>query len=353
MRVFPHFWLIACSLLLVACGGSDPSTQAGSNKKMPPLKAEAYILYPAPFQETLEIPGTLMAAESTEIHPESSGRIVQLNLAEGRLVPKGYLIVKLDDADLQAQLQKIRTQLAIAEKTEERQAKLLGMQGISQQDYDLSLLQVKNLKADIGILQTAIDKTEVRAPFSGKLGLKNISIGAYVSPATPITTIQQDQSLKIDFSLPEKYSNELKVGAPIEFRVSGSANVYQAQVSASAPALNESNRSLNYRAVVKQPDASLRPGSFATLTIRLAAKPEALLLPAQAVIPQARGKKVIRYNNGQAEFVDITTGTRNADQVEVLSGLNAGDTILLSGLMSIRPNTPVQIGKITNAPSNK
>ena len=342
-------WLVG-PLLFAACGESDPSTKTGAGKQMPPLKAEAYILTPALFQETLEIPGSLMAAESAEIHPETSGRIVKLNLAEGQSVATGYLIAKLDDADLQAQLKKIQTQLAIAEKTEERQSKLLAIQGISQQDYDLSLLQVKNLKADIGILQTAIDKTYIRAPFSGKLGLKNISIGAYVSPSTVITTLQQSQSLKVDFSLPEKYSNDLKIGSIIEFRVAGSSRVHPAKVSATAPGLNESNRSLNCRAVVQHADPSLLPGSFATLTIRMAEKPQALMLPAQAVIPQARGKKVIRYNNGQAEFVEVTTGTRTADQVEVITGLQAGDTILLSGLMSIRPNTPVQIGKITNQP---
>lgn len=350
MRLLSNALWLAGLLTFLSCGEADPTAKSGSAKQMPPLKAEAYILNSSPFQETLEIPGSLMAAESTEIHPESAGRIVKLNLAEGRSVPSGYLIAKLDDADLQAQLQKLKTQLAIAEKTEERQSKLLNIQGISQQDYDLSLLQVKNLKADIGILQTAIDKTEVRAPFSGKLGLKNISVGAYVSPSTVITTLQQAQSLKVDFSLPEKYNNELKIGTKIEFRVAGATGIHQATVSAAAPGLNESNRSLNYRAVVVNPDPSLLPGSFATLTIRLAEKPQALLLPAQAVIPQARGKKVIRYAKGQAEFVEVTTGTRTSDQVEILTGLQAGDTILLSGLMSIRPNTPVQLGKIINDP---
>jgi membrane fusion protein (multidrug efflux system) len=348
MRILSTVFGSTCLLILAACGGSDPSTKSAPNKTAPPIKAEAFILSPAPFQETLEIPGTLMAAESAEIHPETSGRIVKLNLAEGKLVSKGYLIAKLDDADLQAQLQKLRTQLAIAEKTEARQSKLLSIQGISQQDYDLSLLQVRNLKADIGILQTAMDKTEVRAPFAGKLGLKNISVGAYVNPATTITSLQQSQSLKIDFSLPEKYNNELKLGSTLDFQVSGSATTYQAKISATAPGLNESNRSLNYRATVLHPDSYLLPGAFATLQIRLAEKPQALFIPAQAVIPQARGKKVIRYEQGKSAFVDITIGTRNADQVEVLTGLQAGDTILLSGLMSIRPNSPVQIGKIVN-----
>lgn len=313
------------------------------------MKVEALVLSPTPFQETIEIPGTLMPAESAEIHPEISGRIVRLNLAEGAAVPAGYLIAKIDDADLQAQLVKLQAQLDIAEQTESRQAKLLAIEGISRQDYDLSVLQVRNLKADIGILKTTIQKTEVRAPFAGKLGLKNISVGAYVTPAMVLTTIQQTQPLKLDFSLPEKYAQGLKPGALLSFRTTGSSVSHEAKVSAVAPGLTETNRSLNYRATVMSKDPSLLPGVFATATIQLAEKPAALLLPAQAVIPQARGKRVIRYNDGKANFVDVVTGTRTADQVEVIDGLQAGDTIVISGLMSIRPNMSVQIGKIQSA----
>lgn len=338
-------------VLFMACGEKEKTPGSGAGKQMAPVKAEAYIVRPSPFQETLEVPGTLLSAESVEIRPEATGRIIQLNISEGKQVQKGHLIAKLDDADLQAQLIKIKTQLEIAEQSLARQAKLLSIQGISQQDYDLSALQVKNLKADIGILKTAIDKTEVRAPFSGTLGLKNISVGAYVGPTTAITTLQQASNLKLDFYLPEKYAQGLPTGSLVRFRVAGSSTEHTASVSAVAPGLTESNRSLNYRASVRNSDPTLIPGAFATVIVSLVEKPAALLLPAQAVLPQARGKRVIRYTKGQAEFVDITTGTRTADKVEVTSGLNPGDTILLSGLMSIRPNTSVQLGKIQN-PSN-
>lgn len=347
MRSPYALYLLSC-LLWIACGERNKDSAAGS-KPMPALKAEAFIVRPMPFQETLEVPGTLIAAESAEIHPESSGRIARLFLAEGQNVSSGYLIAKIDDADLQAQLVKLQAQLEIAQQTEQRQSKLLAVQGISQQDYDLSLLQVRSLKADIGILQTAIDKTEIRAPFSGKLGLKNISVGAYVTPATIITTLQQTQPVKIDFFLPEKYASGLKIGATIEFRVTGSTVTHTATINAAAPSLSVNNRSLNYRATVQSKDPSLLPGAYATLTIRLAENSAALMLPAQAIIPQARGKRVIRYSGGKTEFVDITTGARTTDQVEVTSGLEAGDTILVSGLMSARPNAPVQIDKIQNA----
>ena len=153
-----------------------PSKKA-EQPKPPPMKVDGYIVRPEPFQENIEVPGNIVPNEMAEIHPEVSGRIVQLNVAEGKYVGKGTVLAKLYDGDLRAQLNKVQIQLALAQKTEERQAQLLKIQGISQQDYDISLLQVNSLRADIGILQTSISKTVVRAPFSGKLGLKNISPG--------------------------------------------------------------------------------------------------------------------------------------------------------------------------------
>ena len=149
------------------------------------------------------MPGTLLANESTAIYSEVSGRLVQLNVREGSFVSKGALLAKLYDGDLQAQKRKIEVQLKIAEQTEDRQGQLLKIQGISQQEYDISLLQVHNLKADLDIIHEAILKTEIRAPFSGKLGLRNISPGAFINPATIITTISQVNQLKIQFNIPE------------------------------------------------------------------------------------------------------------------------------------------------------
>ncbi len=202
MRIIIAFFSIT-SLFLVSCGGKDKkdaSKPTGGPQKPSAMQVDGYIVKPEPFQENIEVPGNIVANEVAEIHPEVSGRIVQLNVAEGRYVGKGTVLAKLYDGDLRAQLNKFQIQLALAQKTEERQAQLLKIQGISQQDYDISLLQVNSLRADIGILQTSISKTVVRAPFSGKLGLKNISPGAYVSPATVIAVINQTDVLKLDFS---------------------------------------------------------------------------------------------------------------------------------------------------------
>jgi membrane fusion protein (multidrug efflux system) len=312
------------------------------------MRVDAYIVYPSSFQETIEVPGSLVANEVAEIHPEVSGRIVQLNVAEGKYVGKGTVLAKLYDGDLRAQLNKLQIQLSLAQKTEDRQAQLLKIQGISQQDYDISLLQVSSLRADIGILQTSIDKTVIRAPFSGKLGLKAISPGAYVTPSTVIAVINQTDQLKLDFTVPEKYIDRIKVGQLVTFKVEGSSVSLGAKVVATESNLTENTRSLTVRAQVMGKDPGLIPGGFAKVEISFDPNPNALLIPTQAVLPQARGKKVILYKSGTAVFADVTTGTRDSTRIQITDGLKAGDTIVVTGLLSVRPESKIQLGNIIN-----
>jgi membrane fusion protein, multidrug efflux system len=338
-------------LSLAACGGKkkqDASQQKSGVAKSPPMKVDGYIVKPEPFQENIEVPGNIVPNEMAEIHPEVSGRIVQLNVAEGKYVGKGTVLAKLYDGDLRAQLNKVQIQLALAQKTEERQAQLLKIQGISQQDYDISLLQVNSLRADIGILQTSISKTVVRAPFSGKLGLKNISPGSYVSPASIIAIINQTDRLKLDFTVPEKYIDQIKMGQLVTFTFEGSSKQLGAKVIATESNITENTRSLTVRAAVMGTDPGLLPGSFAKVMLSFDPDPNALLVPTQAVLPQARGKKVILYKGGTAIFADVTTGVRDSAKVQIIDGLKAGDTVVVTGLLSVRPEGKIQIGKIVN-----
>jgi membrane fusion protein (multidrug efflux system) len=336
------------AFLLTACGGKKKKQAAAATppRQQQVLKVDAYIVTTQPFAENIEVPGSIIANEGTEIHPEVSGRIVALNVAEGKYVSRGTLLAKLYDGDLQAQLKKVMVQLDIAKKTEERQAQLLKIQGISQQDYDLSLLQVNNLRADIDIIRTSISKTEIRAPFSGKLGLKNISPGAYVTPTTIIAVINQVDQLKLDFTIPEKYTSQVKVGQIVHFSYEGSPAKFAAKVTATESSVAENTRSLMVRAIVQNKDAGLLPGAFAKVELDFDPNPNAILIPTQAVLPQARGKKVIVFNGGVAKFREIETGARDSARIQVIKGLQAGDTIVTTGLLSIRPEGKIQIAKI-------
>ena len=312
------------------------------------MRVDVYIVKPKSLSENLELPGSLIANESTEIHPEISGRVVMLNVNEGKYVSKGTLLARLYDGDLQAQLKKLQVQLGIAEQTEKRSAELLRIQGISQQDYDLSLLNVNNIKADMEIVRAGISKTLIYAPFNGRLGLKNISPGAFVTPQTIIAVIRQTDQLKLDFTLPEKYTGKMKIGQTVSFRVEGNDKKFTARVIALESGVSENTRSLNVRALVTNKNAELLPGAFAKVETNFAPDTSALMIPTQAVLPQARGKKIILFNGGIAKFTDITTGARDTTYIQVLSGVKKGDTVVTTGLLSVRPEAPIQINKVMN-----
>ncbi len=337
--------------VFVSCGEKEKkqtTSQQGGSSRQPSMQVDAFVIKPQSLTENVEVPGNLIANESTEIHPEISGRVVQLNVSEGRNVTRGTLLAKLYDGDLQAQLKKLQVQLQIAQQNEQRSSQLLKIQGISQQDYDASLLNVNNIKADIEITHTSITKTEIRAPFNGKVGLKNISTGAFVNPTTVVATIQQTEVLKLDFAVPEKYTPQIKVGQQVSFTTEGSSKKYTSKIMATESGVTENTRSLMIRSVVQNKDAALVPGVFAKVVMNFDPDTNAIVIPTQAVIPQARGKKVIVYQGGVAKFADVTTGIRDSSRIQIVNGLKAGDTIVTTGLLSIRPEGKIAINKIIN-----
>jgi membrane fusion protein (multidrug efflux system) len=331
---------------------TDEKKTAQGGRAQPQLRVDAIIVRPQVINQSIEVPGSLLAAETTEIHPEVSGRLTLLNVKEGAFVSKGAVIAKLYDADLQAQLRKLQAQLNIANQTTSRLSQLLKIQGISRQDYDMAVLNANNTRADIEIVRTNIARTVVRAPFSGKLGLKGISVGAYVTPQTIICVIRKTTDLKLDFTIPEKYTDEIKNGRTVSFTVEGSDLKHTAKIMATESAISENTRSLNVRATVTGDLRPLVPGSFARVILDFAPDSTALMVPTQAVVPQTRGKSLIIYDNGTAKFTEVTTGVRDSVNVQILSGIKAGDTIVTTGLMSVRPNAKIILKKISNAASS-
>ncbi|MGN6194045.1 MAG: efflux RND transporter periplasmic adaptor subunit [Ginsengibacter sp.] len=310
------------------------------------LSVQGYIIYPSVLHSSIEVAGTLMPFEETEIHPEVSGKVTYLSIKEGAHVSKGTLLARLFDGDLQAQLQKLDVQLKVAEKTQERQQELLKIGGISQQDYDLSVLNVSSIKADMEVLKASIDKTIIRAPFDGKLGFKNISIGAFITPTTIITTIRQDSKLKLEFSVPERFTPAVKLGNVINFTTEATNKKYQAKIYATESGITEENRSLKVHAVVENVDKNITAGSFAKVAFDMGDNNKAVMIPTQAIIPEARDKKVIVYNGGLADFKTVTTGTRDSARVEILSGLSIGDTVITTGLLSIKPGSKINLSSL-------
>lgn len=334
-------------MLLTACGSKNEGPQAG-RPRQPVPEVDGFLVQQRSISDKIEVSGSLLPSEQTQIKPEISGRVVQLNIQEGSVVAKGALMVKLFDADLQAQLKKLEVQLQIAQKTQERQSELLKISGISQQDYDLVELNVQTLKVDIESTKIAIAKTEIRAPYAGEVGLRYISLGASVSPSDVITTLRQVSELKLEFSIPEKYAKEIRKGDKVSFRVDGGAQTHQAVVIATENSVEQSTRTLRVRALVKNNHPELVPGIFAKVNLQLGKDSSALMIPTQAVIPTARNKQVILFKKDSAVFTVIETGIRDSVFVQVTSGLQVGDTVLTSGLMVIRPNAKVKVKKVTS-----
>ncbi len=350
-RVF-SFCLLSVLVLFSACGSSDRKKEAeqkpggGGGSQRPPVRAEAITVATSTVTDQIDVPGTIVANEATEIHPEVSGRITGIYFREGSFVNRGATLFKLNDEDLQAQLRKLEVQQKIARQNENRSSELLKIGGISRQDYETTQLQVSNTAADIAITRAQIAKTVVRAPFSGKLGLRLVSVGAYISPTTVLTTISQTGQMKIDFTVPEKYIQYMTNGRFVNFGVEGNDRTYSARVMATESNITETTRTLQVRAIVQGDNTGLTPGAFARVKLTFDPNTNAIVLPTQAVIPQARGKKVYLYNSGVAKFVDVTTGIRDSTTVQIISGLKIGDTVLTTGLLSLRPDAKVVLAKV-------
>ena len=333
-----------------AAKGGGPGDKGGPGNP-PPANINGFVVAMQRLQEDVVSSGSLLAAEQVDIYPEISARITQLNIREGQPVAKGALLVKLFDADLKAQLLKLQAQADNARRTEERNKQLLARGGISQQEYDIVTTNLRSSLADIELVKANLQRTEIRAPFSGIIGLRNVSPGAVVSPSTLIARLQQVSSLKLDFSIPEKYGAAVHNGSLISFLVDGSGKPGQGVVYAIDPGVEEQTRNLRIRAKVNNAAAQLRPGTFARVTLTIQNE-RSLVVPTQAVIPQTRTNQVVVIKGGKAQFRDVTTGLRTAGSIQILTGLQIGDTVATTGLLFLKQDAPVKIGKVITLPGN-
>jgi membrane fusion protein (multidrug efflux system) len=331
-------------ILLLACS-SHTTPQAQGAKKGTPV-VEGFVVKPTTLKQTISVSGTIKPLEETVLMPEVSGRVVMLNLPEGKPIRQGTLLIKLFDEDLQAQLKKATAQLSLAQLSDKRNAELLKSNAISQSDYDQSAVQVRSIQADIDLINAQIRKTEIKAPYDGILGLRMVSLGAQVIPGAAIASIRSDRRLKVDFSVPGKYSELVKAGLKVRLQVQGVDTAYGATVIATEEAIDVGTRNFKVRALIDgQP--TLKPGSFANVDLELGENAGALMIPTQAIIPRERDKQVIVAAGGKARFTPVKTGVREASSIEVVSGLRAGDTIVTTGILFLKPGAEVKFSRIT------
>jgi membrane fusion protein (multidrug efflux system) len=298
-----------------------------------------------PIKNEIEANGSVVANEYVELHPEISGRIVYLNVPEGSKVAKGTVIARINDADLQATLAKAKAQLDLYQKTEERERKLLEINGINQADYDLAVSNINSTKADIDYTQAQLDKTVIRAPFDGVVGLRQVSPGAYVTPANIIATVQQLDKTKVDFTLPEQYSYVIHKGSLVDVQLDALTNTRRkGLVIATEPQINPSSRNLKIRALLE--DGVGHPGSFVKVFVNAGEDKRSVMVPTNCIIPEDRNNQVILVKDGKAKMVSVETGVREASNIEITKGIVPGDTVVVTGVLFARPNAAVTIRSV-------
>lgn len=309
-------------------------------KNAGPLKAEIHIVKSAPFAQSLSTVGTLRANESVTLVSELSRLLVKIHVQEGSEVKTGELLFKLDDSDLQAELGQIDARLELAEINKARAENLLPKKAISQQEYDAAFSAYNLLLAQKHTQQVQISKTEIRAPFSGRVGVRQVSEGAFVSPTTPLITLQDVSRIKVDFPLPERYAAEVKTGQKFTFTVAGNGQVFEGAVTVLEPAISAATRSLLVRGLCTSPQGLL-PGGFAEVTLTLDGLANGFMVPSQAIIPSPRGQGLYLIENGRAKLQPVEIGIRTDDQVQILHGVKEGDVVATTNLLRIRPGLEV------------
>ena len=335
-------FVVITGLMVTGCQGKPDPVKP---KEAPPTVVDVIVAGTQGLTNTVEANGNIIANEYVELHPEISGRITYLNVPEGHTIAQGTVIARINDADLQAQLSKSKVQLDLAQKTEERYKQLLNVNGINQADYDNALNQVNSLKADIQYTQTLIDKTVIKAPFSGIVGLRQVSPGAFVTAANIIATIQQVSKVKIDFTIPEEYSNLIKKGSLVEVEVDAAQQLRKkAVVIATEPQVNQSTRNLKIRAILR--DGTANPGAFVKVFVDAGGNKKAIMIPTNSIIPEDKNNQVILVKNGKASFVNVKTGMRESNNVEVVSGIQAGDSVVVTGVLFARPKSVLKIRSV-------
>lgn len=326
------------TLLFVSCKGKKETPKAKDN---PPVSVDVLIAGVSSVTGSVEANGSVVANETVEIRPEINGRVTYLNLPEGGTIAAGTVLVKINDADLQAQKAKINVQLNLARKTEERLKKLLAVNGINQADYDAALNQVNSLEADLKIIEASLEKTVIKAPFAGVLGLRLVSMGAYVTPQNILTTLQQVNQVKVDFNLPETFADIVRRGTRVTVELADGKGKRNATVMATEPQVNTTTRNLKVRALLD--GGNINPGTFAKVTIRTGGDARRIVVPTSAIIPDARAKKVVLVKEGKGVYTDVETGQRMPGGVEITKGLSIGDSIVVSGVLYVRPGLPVKV----------
>lgn len=310
------------------------------------LKVNAQVIKPHLLTDEILVTGRLVPDEEVSLSFETSGKITDIFFTEGTLVKRGELLAKVNDRQLQAQLKRLEAQIPLAEDRVFRQNALLKRDAVSKEAYEQVKTELATLNADIENIKANIEMTELRAPFDGIIGLRQVSTGAYASPTTVVARLTKVTPLKVEFAVPERYAREIKKGTNLEFKVEGKLEAYRAQVYATESSIDMETHSLNIRAIYPNRNGELLAGRYADIQLKQKEIEDAIAIPSEAIVPEMGKNKVFVYRSGVAEPADVVIGLRTEAEVQIVQGLSVGDTILTSGTLQLRKGMSVEIQAI-------
>lgn len=320
-------------LLLSSCGEDEKSAPEAKKEGPPVLSAEVVLPEKSTLRQQSTSTGTFVAEDQVMISSETSGYLKQLYFREGAYKRKGDLLAKINDAELQARKQKLAVELDYARTELARAEKLGDLEAIRTEEVDRLRNAAKVIEADIAIMDAQIAKTNVYAPFSGRVGLKILSEGAYVSPGTGMAELLRLDPIKLEFFIPEKLAGSVTSGDEITFTIPASKDTFRAKVYLVSPTLDENNRSLRMRCRLANKQALFLPGGYAEVHYDLQSEGASLLIPAEAIIPVLNGQKVLVVDNGKVKSQPVEVGMRTPTSVQILGGITERDSVLVTGIL--------------------
>lgn len=310
------------------------------------LNVNGQIIKPHLITDQLFVSGKLMPDEEVDLSFEASGKIIDINFTEGSSVKKGQLLAKVNDSQLQAQLARLEAQMPLAEDRVFRQNALLQRDAVSKEAYEQVKTELATLHADIENVKASIAMTELRAPFDGVIGLRQVSTGAYASPTTVIAKLTKITPLKVEFAVPERYARQIRKGTNLTFKIEGKLEEFKAQVYATESSIDPETHTLTVRAIYPNHNGLLLPGRYADVSLKQEEISDAIAIPSEAIVPEMGKNKIFVYRSGKAYPVDVEIGIRTEAEIQIVKGLSAGDTILTSGTLQLRTGMPVTIDQL-------
>lgn len=334
-------------------GNRSPSGQvpaaAAARPQGSPLPVYTYKATPRLLQERVTATGTVLAEESIEVTVEVAGKVVAVEFEEGSRVSKGDVLITINDSELQAELARTIHRVELAKLQARRQQQLFDVQGASRESLDAALNEQRVLEAEADLIRAQLDKMQIRAPFDGIVGLRQVSEGGYLTPSSRVATLQDITTIKIEFAIAERHMGRIKPGAEVRFSVAGVPGSFPATVYAIEPRIDLATRTIRLRARAANPNNQILPGAFASVDVLLGDIDNALVVPASAIIPGLNEKTLFIIENGRAQPRTVETGLRLDREIQIVSGLEPDSVVITSGQLQLRPGLPVEA--VDSAPS--